>query len=168
MTDSNNDNALPQEDHDVQRGAVHHVHNEEHAKPVLSQKEIDTQLLDIILQALYNNGNKLSLSLTKDIFDTLKIPYNQEGSERIWEILINTGFVSPVIGFGNEDKMDLTTDGYKMMTRYGSYKAYLATLEQNQNNPKIVIQANHQEQTAAKDTPKKEDNNTESDQSKRD
>ncbi len=173
-TQDNKEEGVPQQQglrqgQELQQGAVYHVHNEAHAEPMLSQKEMDAELLDIMLKMLYNNGNKLSLSLTKDIFDKLKIPYNQEGVERIWEITINTGFVSPVIGFGNEDKMDLTTDGYKMMTQFGSYKAYLEAVNKQSQRPQIIIQADpEQDTTSAENKPEDSGTDTEKHQDGKD
>jgi hypothetical protein len=105
-----------------------------------TRKQVDDQIIDLVLKALYNNGDKLQLSLTKDILDPMKIPYDDKGVDRTWDVLMNSGYVNPVIGFGNEGMMDLSKEGYKVMSQYDGYLNYLKAMQEQPKAPQIIIQ----------------------------
>ena len=72
--------------------------------------------------------------------------------ERIWEVMVNTGLVHAVIGFGNAGKLDLTNEGYQLMSQYGSYSAFIeerqrqAQQQQGFSLPQFIIETAEQEQ----------------------
>lgn len=96
----------------------------------VSQKEIDVQMTDIVLHKLYNDGDKKTASLKEDILIPHKIKFTEEGIERLWDILISTGLVSPVIGFGRSGRLSITNQGYQLMSQFGSYSNFLKKREE--------------------------------------
>lgn len=96
----------------------------------VSQKEIDIQMTDIVLHKLYNNGDKKTASLKDDILIPNKIQFTEEGVERLWDILISTGLMSAVIGFGRSGRLSITNQGYQLMNQFGSYRNFLKQREE--------------------------------------
>lgn len=91
----------------------------------LDQQGQDLHLIDLVLEKLYNKGDKQTASLEEDVLTVHKIRYTQSGRERLWDLLVNTGFVQPVIGFGKSGRLSLTSEGYQLMTRFGSYSNFI-------------------------------------------
>jgi len=113
---------------------------------MIDKKQQDIALIDVALVALYNDGDKVTRSLNEDILRPNKIKISEKDFGRIWDIMVNTGLVNPVIGFGNGDKLNLTTDGYQLMVQFGSYRAFLeekarqAQQGQNMMFPQFIIE----------------------------
>ena len=84
-------------------------------------------ILDTVLRTLYDNMDKDGLSLDEELLGANKIQLTASESERVWEVLRATGLVESIIGFGKEGRLELTPAGIQMMTRFGSYKNFLAT-----------------------------------------
>lgn len=116
-------------------GAVQRMQCRRHSTPMPpqaqapTQREVDAQVIDLIMKALYNNGDSQVKSLTTDILDPLKIDYNEKGLDRTWDVIMNTGLISPVIGFNSLYKLELTPDGYKVMSQFGSYINYVEEMQ---------------------------------------
>lgn len=91
----------------------------------VDQKAEDLHLIDLVLEKLFNGGDKQTASLEEDVLLAHKIPYTEPGRERLWDLLVNTGFVQPVIGFGKAGRLSLTSEGYQLMTRFGSYSKFI-------------------------------------------
>ena len=73
----------------------------------------------------------MPLDFRKEILTRHKISIGDKYTERIWDILLSTGLVSPVIGFGNSGKLTLTNDGYQLMNKFGSYSAFLEAMQKD-------------------------------------
>lgn len=84
-------------------------------------------ILDTTFKTLYNNMDKNGLHFEKQILWPNKIKVKPKESEMIWNILMSTGLAGSMVGFGNEGKLEINTAGIQMMTRFGSYKNFLAT-----------------------------------------
>lgn len=115
--------------------------------PIPAQREQDIKVIDTTVKALYNDGDRMPLDFRKEILNRHKIDIGDRYTERIWDILLSTGLVSPVIGFGNSGKLTLTNDGYQLMNKFGSYSAFLEAMQKEQQVqqgiqlPQFIIQA---------------------------
>ena len=89
------------------------------------RKQLDSQIIESTLKALYNDGDKVTRSLQEEILLPNKIRMTEKEIARIWDIMINMGLVHAVIGFGNSGKLDLTNEGYQLMNQFGSYSAFV-------------------------------------------
>lgn len=108
------------------------------APVIVDQNEQDKQILDQVIKTLYNNSDKATLHLDTDIYKPLGINLPSKEYERLWEVMLSTGLVSPVIGFGNAGKVELSHAGYQLMTQFGSYNNYVVSLQSN-HGPQTVI-----------------------------
>ena len=106
---------------------------------VLDRSSLDKAIIDLILKSLYNNADKEALHIDKDIYDPNNIKLPLKESERIWEVMIASGWISPVIGFGNAGKIELTREGTQLMAQFGGYKEYLDAMSQSNNQQQTVI-----------------------------
>ena len=66
--------------------------------------------------------------------------------------MISSGWVTPVIGFGNAGKVELTKTGYQLMSQFGGYSEYLTAAAAANQQPQTIIlpiqiQDDHEEQT---------------------
>lgn len=110
------------------------------------KKQQDIRMIDVALNALYNNGDKATRSLNEEILVPNSINLPEQEVERLWDILLSTNLVNPVIGFGNAGKLSLTNSGYQLMNQYGSYSAFLdeklkqAQAGQNMVFPQFIIE----------------------------
>ncbi len=98
------------------------------------RKEKDVKIIDVALKSLYNDGGKVARSLKQEILEPSRIKISEKEAERIWNIMLSTGLINPVIGFGNSGKLTLTNEGYQLMTQYGSYSAFLEEREQQRQD----------------------------------
>jgi hypothetical protein len=119
------------------RKAVHRLHTREAS--IVEYKQIDQVVLDVVLKKLFDNTVKNMLHLENEIYAPSNIKLHPEDAERIWEIMISTGWVTPVIGFGNSGKVELTRAGYQFMAQYGGYSQYLAAVNQPAQPQTIIL-----------------------------
>jgi hypothetical protein len=105
---------------------------------ILDQSTFDKNIIDIILNTLYNNSHTDAMHLENEIYKPNNVTLSPKETERIWEILKASGWVTPVIGFGNSGKIEMTREGYQLMAQYGSYKSYLNALQAPQQQTFIV------------------------------
>ncbi|OSZ78550.1 hypothetical protein CAP35_09960 [Chitinophagaceae bacterium IBVUCB1] len=108
--------------------------------PMIDRHTLDKVVIDTVLKALYNNADKDILHIEHDIYASqgLKLPLKE--SERLWDVMIASGWVSPVIGFGNAGKLELTREGYQLMAQYGGYHEYLAAVSAaNSQQPTLIL-----------------------------
>lgn len=96
------------------------------------RKQQDVYIIDAALKALYNDGDKVTRSLQEDVLNPNKIRISEKDAGRIWDIMINTGLVHSLIGFGNSGKLSLTNEGYQLMSQFGSYSAFLEERDKQQ------------------------------------
>lgn len=110
------------------------------AQPLLDANAIDVAIIDLVLQSLYRNSHVDTLHVENDIYKNanIKVPYIE--SERLWEVMVNSGLVNPVAGFGNAGKLKLSRTGYQLMAQFGGYKQYMDALKSPQQ-PQIIIEA---------------------------
>lgn len=99
----------------------------------LTVKDIENILIDLSLQAAYNQGDKKEINFIVDVLQPNKINI-PEGTpmESIWDKISNSGVLKPGIGFGSANKLSITPQGYEIMENYGSYIVYLQTQQQQQ------------------------------------
>ena len=114
---------------------------------MMDKKQQDIVIIDKALESLYNDGDKVIRSLQEDILKPNKLGLNEKESARLWDLMVNTGLVHAVIGFGNTGKLDLTNEGYQLMSQFGSYSAFLQEhqrqlAQQNQSMafPQFIIE----------------------------
>jgi hypothetical protein len=105
---------------------------------IIDHSEQDKAILDQIIRTLYDNSDKATLNLDNDIYKPLGINLPDKEYERLWEVMLSTGLISPVVGFGNSGKVELSHAGYQLMTQFGSYKNYVVSM-QNNHGPQTVI-----------------------------
>lgn len=89
----------------------------------------DEVIVDLVLQRLFNHGNKQTASLIEDIFTPLNILFTEAGFNRIWDVLISTNLVAPVIGFGKQGRLSITKEGFQLMNQFGSYTNFIQLRE---------------------------------------
>jgi len=94
-------------------------------------RDIDRRLFDIVLASLYENADKDTLHMENDILKPLNINLPPNEADRIWEVMVSSGLVSPVVGFGNAGKLELTKAGYQLLSQYGTYSQYLQWLNEH-------------------------------------
>lgn len=128
---------------DKNKKALERLHTRE--AEVVEHKQMDQQVFDIVLKKLYDNSAKNMLHLENEIYAPSNIKLPAEDAERIWEVMISTGWVTPVIGFGNSGKVELTRAGYQLMAQYGGYSQYLATVNQPAPPQTIILPIQVQE-----------------------
>lgn len=129
---------------DKNKKAVDRLHTREAS--LVEHKQIDQQVFDVVLKKLFDNTIKNTLHLENEIYAPSNIKLPAEDAERIWEIMISTGWVAPVIGFGNSGKVELTRAGYQLMAQYGGYTQYLATVNQPPPPQTIILPIQVQEE----------------------
>lgn len=94
--------------------------------------ELDRNMMDIVTKILFEDGHKDELDLQKDVIDKSNVIFPQKEVERIWNVMIGSTWVSPIVGFGKAGKLELTNAGLQMMSQYGSYKNFLHKQEDAQ------------------------------------
>lgn len=127
----------------------------------LTQKDISNILIDISMKELYNQGDKRELRLVEDILTPNKIKFSNEQSlESYWDIITNSGFVKPSIGFGNNGKVSLSKAGFDLMNQFGSYMDFLRAQEPPRAgsipNPQLQPPSNTPPKDAGKDQPEED------------
>jgi|GEM_PF-781882 len=137
--------------HNKRHRAIERMKNRANLPNLDERRKQDIQIIDVALKALYNDGDKVTRSLHSEILRPSGIKISERDTERIWDIMINTGLANSVIGFGNSGKLTLTNDGYQLMNQFGSYGAFIEerTRQQNQQQqggqnlvfPQIFIDA---------------------------
>lgn len=115
------------------------------------RKQMDARIIDSALKALFNEGDKVTRSLREDILVPNKIKISEKEAARIWDIMINMGLVHAVIGFGNSGKLDLTNEGYQLMSQFGSYSAFLEEKSRQSQGQNMVFPQFIIEQAGNKD-----------------
>ncbi|HRO43493.1 MAG TPA: hypothetical protein PL009_11715 [Flavipsychrobacter sp.] len=100
--------------------------------------ELDKNVIDLTLRMLFENANTNAIDLHKDILQKARIVLPVKETQRIWDVLTSSGWVSPTIGFGKAGKLELTKAGFQMMSQFGGYAQYLASM-QNNNQPQTII-----------------------------
>jgi hypothetical protein len=133
MSDKNSENK--------KRKIVRRFRNRNTSGASITQKEQDVYLIDLVLKKLYNEGDKETASLTEDILKPGNVQFTQSGSDRLWDILLSTGLVNPVIGFGRAGSLALTNEGYQLMNKFGSYSNFIQEREKQAqaNSPQGMV-----------------------------
>lgn len=114
-------------------------------EPLLTKEQLDLVVIDVTLRELFNDGDKVVKDFKKDILEKYNIYYDDKMIERFWDILDATNLVNPVVGFGNTDKLNLSTEGYNLMLKFGSYKNFVQSMMQP-----AIQQMQAMQQTVAK------------------
>lgn len=107
-------------------------------KSAAERVELDKNVVDLVLRMLYENADKNSLDLQKDIFEKSRIALPRNETQRLWDVITSSGWVSPSIGFGKAGKLELTKAGFLMMSQFGGYSQYLTSM-QTGNQPQTII-----------------------------
>lgn len=105
---------------------------------VIDRSVADKNIFDIVLKHLYNNADS-ALHLENQIYAPNNVKLNNKESERLWEVMISSGWVTPVIGFGNAGKVELTKTGYQLMSQFGGYSEYLIAVQATQQPQTIIL-----------------------------
>jgi hypothetical protein len=87
--------------------------------------ESDKKIIDVVLKTLYSAANKQALDFEREILLPNEIRLTPDASERIWNILLSSEWVTQEVGFGNAGKLSLTHQGIQLMLQYGGYHQYL-------------------------------------------
>jgi hypothetical protein len=96
-------------------------------KVLVAQKEHLAVIMDAVMKTLFHNSDKNALDLEQEILKPLKIDLPKKELEKVWDVITNSGLVSPLIGFGNSGKVELTSEGIKLMSQFGGYLEYMST-----------------------------------------
>lgn len=106
---------------------------------IMDRDEVDIAIIDIVVKALYHNSHIDTLHIENDIYKhaNIQIPYVE--SERLWEVMLNSGLVNPVAGFGNAGKLKLSRFGYELMAKFGGYKEYMMAVR-NPTGAKVPLE----------------------------
>ena len=95
---------------------------------VMDRNEFDMHVIDLVLNTLYNNSDKDVFHLDDEIYKPAKVTMPIKESDRLWEVMVSSGLINPVIGFGNSGKIELSSSGYQLMAKYGGYLQYMASV----------------------------------------
>jgi hypothetical protein len=120
---------------------------------IIDIAEKDKIVIDTVLRTLYNNADIDALQIEDQIYKANNISLNKKDSERLWEVLIGSGLVSPVVGFKNAGKISLTKEGYKLMAQFGSYLKFLEAANAPQTPSTIILPLQVQEEQDPNITP---------------
>ena len=121
--------------------------------PVIDTKEIDKKVIDTVLKTLYNNSDIDAMQIEEQIYKPNNISLNAKDAERMWEVLVASWWISPVIGFGNAGKITLTREGYQLMAQFGGYLQYLEALNSPQVPNTVILPLQIQEEQDPEITP---------------
>ena len=124
--------------------------------PVIDRNQLDRFVIDTVLKTLYNNADIDTLHLESQIYKPNGIRMSRKESERLWSVMVSSGWINPVIGFGNSGKISLSRDGYQLMAQYGGYSEYLAAIHAV-NQPTIILPFPSDESKSAAPVDKKND-----------
>lgn len=100
--------------------------------------ELDKHVFDVTMKCLYNNSDKSELGFENEIIPYTKLKLPKKEVLRLWNVLASSNWVAPTVGFGRAGKLELTQAGYQLMSQFGGYREYLATVE-NQQKPQTII-----------------------------
>ena len=103
------------------------------------KNEFDKNIFDLVLKTLYNAADKNGLRFEEDILAPQNLTLPEREYRRLWNVLCNSGWVSPVIGFGNAGKLSLSKAGYLVMEQYGGYLEYLKAMNENPDSQTIIM-----------------------------
>jgi hypothetical protein len=106
--------------------------------PEIDRNEMDKSIFDVVMSYLYLNADKNAIDLDKDILSRMTIKLPEREKDRVWDVLTTSGWISPVVGFGNAGKVELTQAGIQLMSQFGSYSNYLAAAHNNPTHGAIV------------------------------
>lgn len=106
---------------------------------IIDRSMKDRNIIDTVLNELYNNSDIDTLNLENDIYKKFKIKLSHKESERLWEVMINSGLVNPVAGFGNAGKVELSRTGYQLMAQYGGYKEYIEAMSHSKQPQTLIL-----------------------------
>lgn len=126
----------------------HKVIRKMRVKPshIIDTQESDKHVLDIVLKTLYSNADIDAMQLEEQIYKPNNIALGKKEAERMWEVLVSSGWISPVVGFGNSGKVSLTREGYKLMAQFGSYIKYIEALNTPQAPSTVILPLQVQEE----------------------
>jgi|SRR5690606_26710022 len=97
--------------------------NQQNQQPITRQ-DMDRIVFDVVLGELYENSDINSLQFDNILSKyNVQLPYKEK--ERIWDVLVNSMWVSPTVGFGKSGQLELTPQGYQLLSQYGTYSNYL-------------------------------------------
>ncbi len=82
-------------------------------------------IMDKVISTLYNHMDRNGMHFERELLAPKKIKLAPKDADRLWDVLLSTGLVTSIIGFGNEGKLAITPAGIQMITRFGAYKNYL-------------------------------------------
>lgn len=170
-----NKNTLQRLGQCAQRTAGHqqlHLDQRAHSNPQqkLTVKDVENIILDLALAATYNHGDKKDVMFVQDILqpNNINIP-SGAAMETFWDKITNSGLVKPSIGFGNNDKITITPQGYELMEQFGSYQSFLTAQQQeaalkqqlmqnaaNPNSNSVVVLNEQKKEVQAVPIPNKE------------
>lgn len=121
-------------------------------KPVsiIDRNSADIAIIDLVLKSLYYNSHIDTLNVETDIYKkaNIEVPYVE--AERLWEVMLNSGLVNPVAGFGNAGKLKLSRTGYQLMAQFGGYAEYMDSLK-NPQQPQIIIEEAPEDESDCKE-----------------
>jgi hypothetical protein len=101
---------------------------------VITRQDMDRLIFDMVMGEIYENSHINELHFD-EILSKYKVELPINERERIWDVLVTSSLVSPMIGFGQAGKLELTPQGFQLMTQYGSYSNFLAATQ-----PQSLIQ----------------------------
>ncbi|HTN44884.1 MAG TPA: hypothetical protein VL098_00950 [Flavipsychrobacter sp.] len=95
---------------------------------IITRQDMDRLIFDMVMGEIYENSHVNELHFD-EILSKYKVELPVNERERIWDVLITSSLVSPMIGFGQAGKLELTPQGFQLMTQYGSYSNFLAATQ---------------------------------------
>ena len=106
---------------------------------IRKKNESDKRIMDLVFKALFHDADKNALNFETEILRPHKVKVPGPEASRVWTVLVNPGWVSPVIGFGNAGKLALTKVGLAMMQQFGGYIDYLEAASHAQTPTETII-----------------------------
>lgn len=92
-------------------------------------------VLNTVFESLYTHSDRDGLDLEKEILKPHRIKLTPAEIDRIRDVLLASGLADSIIGFGRGGRLEITPAGLQMMTRYGSYRNFLAAQQTSGQAP---------------------------------
>lgn len=104
---------------------------------VITRQDMDRMIFDMVMGEIYEHSDVNEL-MFDDILGKYKVQLPENEKQRLWDVITNTSWVSPKMGFGQAGKLELTQQGYQLMSQYGSYSNYVAATQMAMSNMQVV------------------------------
>lgn len=124
-------------------------------RQVITRQDMDRMIFDMVMSEIYENSDVNEL-LYDEILSKYRVQLPEKEKQRLWDVLTNTTWVSPKMGFGQAGKLELTQQGYQLMSQYGSYSNYVEATQRAMPAMQIIQNPSAENQSCEKEDNQKD------------